>query len=251
MTFSEFDIITLAVIAVAFVLAGLSKGFIGFGLPLISVPLCSSVVSVPLAIALTAAPSFLSNIYQAFHGGRQTVVLRRFWPLLLTLVPGVLIGAQVLARADHDAIAVIVGTLLLIFVLAQFFDIKPNIPARAERGLNPVIGIVSGLLGGVSSMFGPITITYLVALKLPKDMFISTIGVFYLFGIVPLYATLVITGVIARDEIIASFLVCIPLYAGLWFGTWLRGRMSQALFQRALLLGLVVISLNLIRRGLF
>ena len=46
MTFSEFDIITLAVIAVAFVLAGLSKGFIGFGLPLISVPLCSSVVSV-------------------------------------------------------------------------------------------------------------------------------------------------------------------------------------------------------------
>ena len=97
MTFSEFDIITLAVIAVAFVLAGLSKGFIGFGLPLISVPLCASVVSVPLAIALTAAPILLSNIYQAFHGGRQTVVLRRFWPLLLTLVPGVLIGAQAIS----------------------------------------------------------------------------------------------------------------------------------------------------------
>ena len=90
-----------------------------------------------------------------------------------------------------------------------------------------------------------------MALKLPKDMFISTIGVFYLFGITPLYATLVATGVIARDEIIGSVLVCIPLYAGLLFGTWLRGRISQSLFQRTLLISLVLISLNLIRRGLF
>ncbi len=251
MILNEFDTVTLAVIATAFVLAGMSKGIIGFGLPLISVPICASVMPVPLAIALTAAPILLSNIYQAFHGGRHGIVTRRFWPLLVTLVIGVLIGAQVLTRADHDTIAVVVGTLLLIFVSVQFFDIKPNIPARAERRLNPFIGFVAGLLGGVSSMFGPIAISYLVALKLPKDMFISSIGVFYLFGILPLCTTLVATGVISRDEIIASFLVCIPLYAGLWFGTWLRGRISQTLFQRALLVSLMIISLNLIRRGLF
>lgn len=251
MFFSEFDTFTILVIAAAFVLAGLSKGVIGFGLPLISVPICASVVSVPLAIALTAAPILLSNIYQAFQGGRQGLVTRRFWPLLVTLVVGVLAGAQVLTRADHNTIAVVVGTLLLVFVAAQLFDIKPNIPERAERRLNPVIGIVAGLLGGVSSMFGPIAITYLVALRLPKDMFISTIGVFYLFGIVPLYATLVVNGVISRDEIIGSVLVCIPLYAGLFFGTWLRDHISQALFQKALMVGLVLISLNLIRRGLF
>jgi len=251
MLFNESDTVTLAVIAIAFVLAGLSKGFIGFGLPLISVPICASVVPVPLAIALTAAPILVSNTYQAFHGRRHGVVARRFWPLLVTLVAGVLLGAQVLTRADQDTVAVFVGTLLLLFVTAQFFDFKPNIPARAERRLNPVIGFVAGLLGGVSSMFGSITITYLVALRLPKDMFISTIGVFYLFGNVPLYVTLFFTGVIGRDEIIASVLVCIPLYAGLLFGTWLRGRMSQILFQRVLLIALVIIGLNLIRRGLF
>lgn len=250
MIFNEFDSITLAVIGLAFVFGGLSKGFIGFGLPLVSIPVCATVVPVPLAIALTAMPILVSNLYQTFHGGRQGSVVRRFWPYLAPLVVGVLIGAQILARADHDTIAVIVGSLLLVFVTAQFFDIKPDIPAKAENVLNPVIGFVSGLLGGVSSMFGPIAITYLVALKLPKDMFISTIGLFYLVGIVPLYATLVVTGVISRDEIVASVLVCIPLYLGLWFGTWLRGRMSQELFQRALLIALVIISLNMIRGGL-
>lgn len=251
MFLSEFDSLTLAVIAVAFIFGGLSKGFIGFGLPLVSIPVCATVVSVPLAIALTAAPILVSNLYQTFHGGRQGIVARRFWPYLVTLIAGVLIGAQILARADHETILVIVGSLLLIFVTAQFFDIKPDIPSKAERRLNPIIGFIAGLLGGVSSMFGPIAITYLVALKLPKDLFISTIGLFYLTGIVPLYVTLVVTGVISRDEIIASVLVCIPLYVGLWFGTWLRGRMSQELFQRALLIALVIISLNMIRGGLF
>ena len=161
MIFSEIDTVTLAVIAIAFVLAGLSKGFIGFGLPLISVPICASVMPVPLAIALTAAPILLSNIYQAFRGGRHGIVTRRFWPLFATLVVGVLIGAQVLTRADHDTIAVIVGILLLVFVSMQFFDIKPNIPMQAERRLNPFIGFVAGLLGGVSSLFGPIAISYL------------------------------------------------------------------------------------------
>jgi uncharacterized membrane protein YfcA len=249
MFFTEFDQFTLIIIAAAFVAAGISKGVIGFGLPLISIPIMATVMPVPSAIALTAAPILLSNIYQTFQGGRHGAALRRFWPLVITMVMGVLIGAQILTRADHDTIAVIVGTLLLCFVAMQFLSIQPHIPAEAERWLNPVIGIVSGFLGGVSSMFGPVTISYLVALKLSKDEFISTIGLFYLIGIIPLYATLVITGVIARDEIIGSALACIPLYAGLLFGTWLRRYISQTLFQRGLLIALIFVSLNLIRRG--
>ncbi len=251
MLFNEIDQLTLFVVVVAFLLAGVSKGLIGFGLPLISVPIMASVLPVPLAIALTAAPILLSNAFQTFHGKRHGAAFRRFWPLVVTLVIGVLIGAQFLARGDHDTIAVVVGTLLLLFVAVQFFEFRPNIPVAAERWMNPVIGLVSGLLGGVSSMIGPIAISYLVALKLPKDEFISTIGLFYLTGIVPLYVTLVVTGVVARDEIVASVLVCIPLYVGILFGTWLRGRISQALYQRALLIALVVVSLNLIRRGIF
>ena len=251
MLLAQLDQITIAVVILAFLLAGVSKGFIGFGLPLISIPIAATVVPVPLAIALTAAPILVSNLFQTFHGGRHGAALRRFWPVVVMMVVGVLIGGQVLTRADQDTIAVIVGALLLIFVSTQFFDLRPAIPLSAERRLNPVIGLVSGLLGGVSSMFGPLAITYLVALRLPKDEFIATIAMFYLVGITTLWSVLIVGRVISSEEIVASFLACVPLYAGMWFGTWLRGKISQVFFQRALLVALILISLNLIRKGLF
>lgn len=251
MLLTQFDQVTIVVVVLAFLLAGLSKGFIGFGLPLISIPITATVLPVPLAIALTAVPILVSNLFQTFHGGRHGAALRRFWPVVVMMAVGVSIGGQVLTRADHDTIAVIVGTLLLIFVSTQFLDLRPVVPLSAERRLNPLIGFVSGLLGGVSSMFGPLAITYLVALRLPKDEFITTIAMFYLVGIATLLSVLIVGQVISRDEIIASILVCVPLYAGMWLGTWLRGRISQVFFHRALLAGLILISLNLIRRGLF
>jgi uncharacterized membrane protein YfcA len=250
MFFDEFDNITILIIAVAFLIGGLSKGVVGFGLPLITIPIMANVLPVPAAIALTATPILVSNLFQTFQGGRHGAVLSRFWPYVVMMIGGVLIGAQILTRANHNTIAIIVGSLLLIFVASQFMSLQPAISVEAERWLNPLIGGVSGLLGGVSSMFGPIAISYLVALKLSKDEFISTIGLFYLVGIVPLYATLLITGTIARDEIIASVLACIPLYIGLLFGAWLRRHISQRLFQRGLLIALVFVSVNLIRRGL-
>ncbi len=249
MIFSDFDTFTTLTIVLAFMLAGVSKGVIGFGLPLISIPIIATILPVPVAIALTAAPILFSNLFQTLQGGRQGAVLRRFWPFVVAMIIGVLFGAQILTRADQSTVSVIVGSFLLLFVTTQFMSLRPNISMEAERRLNPVIGAVSGLLGGVSSMFGPIAITYLVSLKLPKDEFISTIGLFYFVGILPLYATLVITGVIAQNEIIASVLACIPLYAGLFFGTWLRRHISQRLFQRVLLVAMVFVSLNLIRRG--
>jgi hypothetical protein len=250
MALDQLDPVTLTVIIFAFILAGMSKGVIGFGLPLIAIPIVASVVPVPIAIALTLAPIFFSNAFQTFHGGRAGQVLRRFWPVVVTMFLGVLAGAQILARADHDAIAILIGVLLLVFVTMQFLSLRPSVPPRAERWLSPALGLFSGVVGGVSSMFGPLLIIYLVALRLEKDDFISTIGMFYLTGVVTLWSSLAVMGVIAFNEIVGSLLVCIPLYCGLFFGTWLRGRISQALFQRALTIALIFVGLNLIRRGI-
>lgn len=249
MPLNELDPFAVLVIAFAYFLAGISKGAIGFGVPLIAVPLVATVLPVPVAIALTFAPILSANIHQSFTAARPATVMRRFWPLILFLAVGTALGAQILTRVDQGTISIVVGIVLLVFVVSQGFDLRPEVPEMAERWLGPVVGLASGLLGGIAGMMGPPFILYLVSLRLPRDAFVGTVSLFYLIGIVPLYVTLIASGIIARNEAIVSALACAPLFAGIVLGAWLRGRISQTGFQRALLAMIFIVGLNLIRRG--
>jgi len=249
MLLSQIDPVTIALIAVAFLFAGISKGVVGFGLPLIAIPMLANVMPVPTAIALTAVPIVASNVFQALRGGHWRAALRRFRALIAGAVIGTLAGAQILTRADQGAISVVVGALLVVFVAMHALPLRPAVAPRAESWLNLPVGLLSGLLGGVASMFGPPFLLYFVALRLPRDAFIGTIALIYLIGVVPLYGTLIGTGVIGPAEAVASALACIPLFIGIRLGGWLRDRVSQPAFQRLLLVALAIIGLNLIRRG--
>lgn len=249
MTLNEIDLMAVLVIGLAYFLAGISKGAIGFGTPLVAVPLVATILPVPVAIALTIAPILTANLHLTVTAARPAVVMRRFWPLILFLVLGTAIGAQILTRVDQATISIVVGVVLLAFVTAQFLDLRPEVPAAAERWLGPAVGLASGLLGGVAGMMGPPFIVYMVSLRLSRDEFVGTISMFYLIGIIPLYVTLIVSGIIAWDEAIVSVLACAPLFAGIALGVWLRGRVSRTGFQRALLAMIFIVGLNLIRRG--
>jgi uncharacterized membrane protein YfcA len=250
MSIGELEPIALLLIGIAYLLAGFSKGVVGFGVPLIAIPIAATVLPVPVAIGLTAAPILLSNFYQAFVGTQPLAAIRRFWLLIVTMLVGTTLGSQILTRVDQQTMSVVVGAVLVTFVAFQCLSIQPTISPRSEGMLNPLVGLASGLLGGTAGILGPPFVVYLVALRIPKDVFIGTIGLFYFVGIIPLYTTLAVTGVLARDEFILSGLACIPLFAGMFLGGWLRGRISQTIFQRALLIGILAIGINLIRRGL-
>src|SRR5690606_13714915 len=78
------DPLLLAAIAGTFVLAGLVKGVIGFGLPTVAVALLTLTIGLKDAMALMLVPSLVTNLWQALAGGRLWTILRRFWALFLT-----------------------------------------------------------------------------------------------------------------------------------------------------------------------
>ena len=64
------DPVTLTVVALTFLLAGLVKGVIGLGLPTISLALLTAALGLPQAMALLLVPSFVTNLWQAVAGGK-------------------------------------------------------------------------------------------------------------------------------------------------------------------------------------
>jgi uncharacterized membrane protein YfcA len=236
--------------AAAFAVAGMVKGVLSLGLPLIGLPLLMLAVDVKTAVALLMVPLVVSNLLQAIEGEPAMPLLRRFWPLLLCLAAGTLIGTALLAALDRNILLLAIGSFAI--VLATTSMLRPHfaIPARAQAWLGPLVGFIAGVVGGMSTLFGPILAIYVVGLRLPRDTFVKVISLFYLTASVFLLLGGSSQGAAGPKELLLSALGMIPVYLGMLIGQRIRQYINPAQFQM-LVLGVVWLTgANMIRVGL-
>ncbi len=238
----------LAAVAGAFAAGGVVKGLIGVGLPLVIVPLLALVIPSPKAIALMGIPIVLSNIWQAADSGHVVYAFRRFATLLIALALATAVTARLALGLPAATLNLLVAGALLLAVTLMVWHPKLDIDARGERRWGAAVGALSGLMGGVSSLMGPLLISYLVALRLPRETFIGSISVIYLVGILPLMAAMVSLDVLGVPEAILSVLALAPMFAGMALGKRLRRHVSESAFRTLLLGFLVVVALLLLFR---
>lgn len=235
---------------VALVLSGLVKGVLSLGLPLVGMPLLTLVVDVRTAVATLMIPLVLSNLIQAIEGRGTLVMIKRFWPLIICLIGGTFLGTALFAALDRHVLLLIVGVLAI--VLSTFSILQPHVsvPRRREPWLGPPIGFVSGVIGGMSTLIGPLLAIYMVGLKLPRDDFVKAISLLYLIGAACLTIGGVAQGIAGPTELTWSAVAMIPVYFGMLLGQRVRRYINPEQF-RLLVLGVIWLTgVNLIRMGL-
>lgn len=236
--------------AFALFVAGVVKGILGIGVPVVSVSLLSLVINVPTAVALLPIPILLSNLWQSLSSGQVLRTLRRFAALIAALVVGTFVGARLLVDMDQRALLGIVGAAVLVFAISAHFPHHLRVRPRTERWLGAPVGFIGGVLGGMTTFFGPPLIMFLFALNLEKDEFVGTISTIYLCAAIPLAAALGMFGFMGPREYAWSTAAAAPLFLGVLAGQWLRTRISQSAFRRGLLLMLLVVGIRLIYRAI-
>ena len=248
MDFAASSVGPLALLAGAFVLGGLVKGALGIGLPMVAVPLLSLGLPPAQAIALMAVPVLASNGWQAWDSGISWPGVRRFWPLLATLpVCTLLTVPYTLAMSDAMLRNLIAGAVLLAVVL-NAMPLRMTVSPEKERWFSAAVGALSGVMGSVSALTGPLVISYLVSLRLAREVFVGTISVIYLRSAITLYGSMAGQGRINEREFLHSLLALVPMGLGMAAGRRLRGRLSETMFRRLLLGFLVTVALLLVLR---
>ena len=121
--------ILLPVLCVFFV-AGVIKGFLGFGLPSASVASLTPLVGLPMAVGLILFPTIAANAWQGLLGGALLTVVVRFWPLLVPAVIGTWVGAGILAHSNFRQLHCLLGMSLCAYALASL----RTTPRRSRRG---------------------------------------------------------------------------------------------------------------------
>jgi uncharacterized membrane protein YfcA len=236
--------------AFALFLAGIVKGMLGIGVPVVSISLLSLAINIPLAVSLLPVPILLSNLWQSLTSGQVVNTFRRFGPLIGALVIGTFVGARLLVDLDQRTLMAIVGAAVLVFAVSAHFPRYLRLGRRAERWLAMPIGFFAGVLGGMTTFFGPPLIMFLFALNLDKDEFVGTISTVYLCAAVPLAVALGMFGFMDLQAYLWSTAAAVPLLLGVLIGQWLRSRISQSAFRRGLLLLLLVAGVRLILRAI-
>lgn len=236
----------LALSAGMFVTGGVVKGTLGAGLPLVVVPLLSLIMPAPQAIGLTVLPVLVSNLLQAIEGGRLRVAMRGFSSLMLAQLAGTLVAVHLSQHLTLKEINSAIALTVFSAVVLMVFQPRGAVQTRHRIWADPLVGAIAGLMAGISSLTGPILITYLMALRLPRDEFVGSISIIYLFGALPLYGAMLAWGRFGWTEVAWSCLALAPMVLGMRLGAALRHRLSEIVFRRVLLAFLLALSATLL-----
>ena len=84
-----------------------------------------------------------------------------------------------------------------------------------------------------------------------KDVFVQAVGVQFLFTGSIMAMALVYEGGLNAETLPISTLAMIPAFLGMTAGKWVRDNVSEDRFRTWLWVFMIVIGLNLVRKGLF
>jgi len=104
--------ITAAVVC-SLIVAGLLKGIIGVGMPVVALPLLSLFLDVKSAVMLLSMPLILSNVPQALEGGKTGRCLLQLMPVILGMIPGLFLGVRVLLTLNASVAEIIAGLVVM------------------------------------------------------------------------------------------------------------------------------------------
>lgn len=233
-------------------LAGVIKGMVGFAMPMILISGLSSVISPELALAGLMLPTLATNGWQALRQGRQAAwdSIKQF--KLFMIVGGVAIlgSAQLVRYLEPETMLLMIGAPVTVFAVIQLAGFQLKLPKRGRKGIEALIGLIAGFIGGLSGVWGPPTVMYLTALETPKREQLRIQGVIYGLGALALFMAHISSGVVKPDTMIFSASLLVPALMGTWVGFQLNERIDQAAFKKATLIVLLVAALNLLRRAL-
>ena len=240
---------TLIIVILTFLLAGLVKGVIGLGLPTVSLALLTATLGLKPAMALLLVPSFITNVWQGLVGGALLELSRRLWLLLIAVCVSTWFGAKVLAVTDTALLSALLGGLLCLYATLSLRSFHMPSPGRFEPWVSPVIGVINGVLTGMTGSFVFPGVPYLQALGLTRDQLIQAMGILFSISTVALALSMNEHKLISSDLGLLSAAGVIPALAGMVLGQKLRQRLSETAFRKVFFGAILVLGIYIIIRS--
>ncbi|MBX9739822.1 MAG: sulfite exporter TauE/SafE family protein [Beijerinckiaceae bacterium] len=196
-------------------IAGVVRGFSGFGGALIFIPLASAVLGPRFAVPVfylvdlcTALPYGLRSIRRAS--------MPEIMPMLVGSWIGTPFGAWILSNTDPLALRW--GTNVLVLAMLGLLASGWRYSNEPKASVSFTVGITGGVLGAAAGVSGPVIIAYWLGSRSPAATIRANIMVYYALAALGTDAVFYLRGMFGLETLIYAA-VAVPIYGlGLVFG---------------------------------
>jgi uncharacterized protein len=225
-TYTSASIVFL--VGTAFV-AGMARGFSGFGSALIFIPLASSIISAKLASPLLLVIDFAAAAPLIPNGWRQAD-RRDVGTMFIGSLIGVPIGAWALTRMDALAVRwMIVALIVPMLALLMSGWRYRGTPTVA---LTAAVGAVAGFFNGVAQVGGPPIVLYWLRDTTAARVVRANIIV-YFAAVSTLTIIIYLLGGVLTMSVAGLAALTGPAFGiGLWLGSHMFGLAGEETFRR-------------------
>ncbi|WP_315836443.1 sulfite exporter TauE/SafE family protein [Bradyrhizobium prioriisuperbiae] len=225
---SGISVSSVTAICVIALIAGVARGFSGFGSALIFMPLASSIAAPSLVAGLLlvidsiAAAPLIPGAFR--HADRKAVI---------TMVAGSAVGVPLGTYALTQLDPVTTRWIISAFVIAMLALLASGFRYRGEDH-GPIaagVGGLSGFCSGLAQTGGPPIVAYWLGRPITPVMARANIVLFFAAADVFSVVSYLIAGLLTTDVLKLSLVVG-PVFAfGLLVGAQMFGKASETLFR--------------------
>jgi uncharacterized protein len=242
---------TVGIVAVGMLLAGFVKGVTGIGQALITVPVLSVPLGIRDAVLVTVITTMVTNAVQLWLIRDQGVAgdglggVERLWVIVSLGIVGIVPGTYLLQAADPRLLSGLLAAVTLVYVAARFWVPNVTVSDGAARFLSPSAAIATGFLQGATGVGGPVLAAYLSARRVSRHAFVHTSSVAFQALTITQFLVLLAQGAYHWWTLSYGLLALLPLVPALHLGERLGRRLGREVFDRAVLVLLLIIATRL------
>lgn len=234
--------LTIIILAIIF-LATLTRSTLGFGGPLIAMPLLTLAVGIQTATPLSALVANTNAIAILLCDWRS-VRLASAWRLVLASLLGIPVGLVFLKGAYQEIVRTVLAWLVISFSVYSLS--KPRLFTLTSEKSAFLFGFVAGILGGAYNTNGPPVVIYGTLRKWPAENFRATLqGYFFPTGLLILLGHSL--GGLWTPSVLRTYLVCLPfIFLAFMLGSRLNQSIPPGKFDRVVHVFLIAIGVMLL-----
>lgn len=245
----DYPLWLIGYICMAFFLAGLIKGFLGMGMPAVLMILLTLFLPPLEAIPLIVMPMLIVNVFQFWRAPDPVAISRRYGIFAVATVATIMLVTASIETYPEALLLASIGAAMVIFALNTIFGFPLQIgphPLWQVAG-----GICSGVLGGLSAIWSPPVVMYLIGRNVEKEEFIGAVGYLFMVGSLGLALTLGTIQLLSVDIALQSIIGLVISLGSFRIGEHLRQFIDTEMFRKAVMIAFLIMGSRLVVVSLF